>query len=476
MKFFNGKNLLTLIYPWRGMNYQDSLVISETASKKMAHIETRKEVIVLNKNEYFVSLDDSKYIPLPEIGTEIKKGYPFAKIKRNYYGKDIHKNFSEPKTYTAKFTSKVKEVRVFAKEWNHQIKEHDLFIQSHIRAQKLAKKKIMKMDIPISKRKLICYELGCTGVLKELKYNGDVDMIIEVIFENEIPMKVGDKVGNRHGNKGIISTILPDTMMPKLSDGRICDIVLNPLSLISRMNAAGEIFEMAYCEAALKIREAAEKLKLDDLLELVVNSIKIIDMTPNQQYLRQTLEQLNNKPESEVRKLLESFVFYAPPFYTPKINKIMELCEYLGVQYAQETFDPGQNDIIKDIYGNPVLIGCGNLYWYKLDHLIMDKLRTRAIGAYSKKYRQPIKTDTVNNGQKFGHMEMEALLASNAKENIREIMYEKSDDFESKDELVENQIFGIDEEPKNRNSSINEIFESYLNVLGLEITEDEDYE
>jgi DNA-directed RNA polymerase subunit beta len=205
---------------------------------------------------------------------------------------------------------------------------------------------------------------------------------------------VGDKIAGRHGNKGIISRILPRQDMPFLPNGRPLDIILNPLGVPSRMNV-GQLYECLLGLAGDKLNCRFKILPFDEMYGLEMSRILI------NKKLRQA-SIVNN----------ESWLFnpYAP-------GKMVLLDGRTGKEFE-----------------NPVTVG--NAYMLKLIHLVDDKMHARATGPYSLITQQPLRGKAQHGGQRFGEMEVWALEGFGAAFTLKELLTIKSDDMQGRNETL----------------------------------------
>jgi DNA-directed RNA polymerase subunit beta len=207
-------------------------------------------------------------------------------------------------------------------------------------------------------------------------------------------IQVGDKIAGRHGNKGIISRILPRQDMPFLPDGTPVDILLNPLGVPSRMNV-GQLYECLLGLAGDKLNSRFKILPFDEMYGLEASRILI------NKKLRQASITQN-----------ESWLFnpYAP-------GKVVLVDGRTGTEFE-----------------NPVTVG--NAYMLKLIHLVDDKMHSRATGPYSLITQQPLRGKAQHGGQRFGEMEVWALEGFGAAFTLKELLTIKSDDMQGRNETL----------------------------------------
>ena len=207
-------------------------------------------------------------------------------------------------------------------------------------------------------------------------------------------IQVGDKIAGRHGNKGIISRILPRQDMPFLPDGTPIDIILNPLGVPSRMNV-GQLYECLLGFAGDKLNARFKILPFDEMYGLEISRILI-----------------NKKLRQASKAKNESWLFnpYAP-------GKTVLLDGRTGIEFE-----------------NPVTVG--NAYMLKLIHLVDDKMHARATGPYSLITQQPLRGKAQHGGQRFGEMEVWALEGFGAAFTLKELLTIKSDDMQGRNETL----------------------------------------
>jgi DNA-directed RNA polymerase subunit beta len=261
--------------------------------------------------------------------------------------------------------------------------------------------------------------------------------MVKVYLAVKRRIQPGDKMAGRHGNKGVISTIVPVEDMPYLEDGNPVDIVLNPLGVPSRMNV-GQVLETHLGWAAKGVGK-----KIDEMLKAQESVVK----------LRQFLDAVYNKTGGGVEDL-KSF----------SDAEILELAGNLtgGVPTATPVFDGATEEEIKgllelaglDKSGQSTLydgrtgdkfdrqITVGYMYMLKLNHLVDDKMHARSTGPYSLVTQQPLGGKAQFGGQRFGEMEVWALEAYGASYTLQEMLTVKSDDVQGRTKMYKNIVDG----------------------------------
>ncbi len=249
-----------------------------------------------------------------------------------------------------------------------------------------------------------------------------VNRIIKVYIAMKRKLAVGDKMSGRHGNKGVISKILPVEDMPYTEEGEPIDIVLNPLSVPSRMNI-GQILETHLGFISKKLGNQVDKMlkemspykKIKDFVKKIYQS----------DFINNYLEKINDADLLEFFTKLSKGVHFATPVFDgakeEEIRRLMDLC---GIDYS------GKVTLYDGRTGNKLKqkVTIGYKYICKLYHLVDDKLHARSTGPYSLVTQQPLGGKAQFGGQRFGEMEVWALEAYGASFILRELLTVKSDD------------------------------------------------
>jgi DNA-directed RNA polymerase subunit beta len=283
--------------------------------------------------------------------------------------------------------------------------------------------------------------------------------VVKVFVAIKHKLQPGDKVVGRHGNKGVISRILPIEDMPYLEDGTPVDIVLNPLGVPSRMNV-GQILETHLGWAALALGK-----QINALLEELQVGISTVGMLRDKLLSIYTdvkfKDYLSNLTDSEVTKLakkLSKGVHMATPVFDGA--KEADIVNMLNVAGLDES---GQTKLIDgrtgEYFDRKVTVGC--IYMLKLHHLVDDKIHARSIGPYSLVTQQPLGGKSHFGGQRFGEMECWALEAYGAAYTLQEMLTVKSDDVNGRIKIYESIIRG----DNNFESSIPESFNVMIKEL-----------
>ena len=294
------------------------------------------------------------------------------------------------------------------------------------------------------------------GVLKEVK----------VYIAHKMKLQPGDKMAGRHGNKGIVSIVVPVEDMPYMEDGTPVDIVLNPLGVPSRMNI-GQLFEthlgMAARALGQQIGEVLDEVKqkraVTDDLRAIMGKI----------YGKSVAEKLEKMTDTDVRAeaaLLRSGVPMATPSFddaTPEdIKSMLKLAKL--PESGQFTLYDG---VTGERFARPVTVGV--MYMMKLHHLVDEKIHARSTGSYSLVTQQPLSGKAHMGGQRLGEMEVWALEAHGAAHLLREMLTVKSDDIVGRNKMYEAIISGNNDIQTGTPEAFNVLVRE-LRGLGLALT------
>ena len=276
---------------------------------------------------------------------------------------------------------------------------------------------------------------------EKLMQGGDLSpgviKIVKVYLAVKRRIQPGDKVAGRHGNKGVISTIVPVEDMPYLEDGTPVDIVLNPLGVPSRMNI-GQVLETHLGWAAKGLGN-----KIGDLLEKGVDAkqlrkiLKLIyDFATTQKF---DLDVLNDNEVITLAKNLRKGVPISSPVFDgateEEIKRLLEMADL--PTSGQAILHDGRTG---KKFDRPVTVGY--MYMLKLNHLVGDKMHARSTGSYSLVTQQPLGGKAQFGGQRFGEMEVWALEAHGAAYTLQEMLTVKSDDVMGRTRMYKNIVDG----------------------------------
>ena len=303
--------------------------------------------------------------------------------------------------------------------------------------------------------------------------------MVKVFVAVKRKLQPGDKMAGRHGNKGVISRILPQEDMPFLEDGTSVDIVLNPLGVPSRMNV-GQIFETHLGWAARGLGRRIAGL-LEGIGEANAGAVRAADGDMGK--LRALLAEIygtqagvETMSDEELRRFAESLTpgvpVATPVFDGAKEADVTQMLELAGLDPSgQVTLYDGRTG---DAFERRVTVGY--IYMLKLHHLVDDKIHARSIGPYSLVTQQPLGGKAQFGGQRFGEMEVWALQAYGAAYTLQEMLTVKSDDVVGRTKVYEAIVKGDDTfeagVPESFNVLVKEMRSLGLNVELLAASDD----
>jgi len=260
--------------------------------------------------------------------------------------------------------------------------------------------------------------------------------MVKVYVAIKRKLSVGDKMAGRHGNKGVLSRILPEEDMPYFADGTAVDIILNPLGVPSRMNV-GQILETHLGWAAKSIGEGLNQLlEKNNNLDAVKSELKKTYSTPDFD------EFLEKASAGEIRRfvarLKKGMLVTSPVFDGCTEPQIRKLLDVAGLPQT------GQSILFDGRTGEPFEqeVTVGVIYMLKLHHLVDNKIHARSIGPYSLVTQQPLGGKAQFGGQRLGEMEVWAMEAYGASYTLQEFLTVKSDDVAGRTRIYESIVKG----------------------------------
>jgi DNA-directed RNA polymerase subunit beta len=285
--------------------------------------------------------------------------------------------------------------------------------------------------------------------------------MIKVYVAMKRKLSVGDKMAGRHGNKGVVSRIVPQEDLPYFEDGTPVDMVLNPLGVPSRMNV-GQILEIHLGSAAKGMgdlfKKLAEEKRLDDIRE------KINKLFSDEEE-KEKINSLDDKDFCEYLKVYDEGVPLATPVFDgANEDEIKELLQEAGIsETGQFTLYDGTTG---EKFDRKVTVGI--MYMLKLHHLVDDKIHARSIGPYSLITQQPLGGKAQFGGQRLGEMEVWAMEAYGSAYALQEFLTVKSDDMAGRTRMYEKIVKGRNVLEPGIPESFN-VLTKELKGLGLDI-------
>ncbi len=368
-----GKNILVGFMSWEGYNYEDAILISERIAKDDVFTS-----IHINKHE--TEARDTKLGPeeitrdIPNVSPEALKNLDedgIVRVGAEVDSGDILVGKVTPKGETD-LTPEERLLRAIFGDKAREVRDTSL-------------------KVPHGEGGIVVDVKVFTRANRDEMKPG-VSKLVRVYIAQKRKISVGDKMAGRHGNKGVVSRVLPEEDMPFMADGTPLQIVLNPLGVPSRMNI-GQVLEVH--------------------LGLVAKALGWKVATPV----------FDGAIESDIEKLLKQNGYVSPE---GEVDGKIQM-------YDGRTGDPFENRAT-----------VGYMYMLKLIHLVDDKMHARSTGPYSLVTQQPLGGKAQNGGQRFGEMEVWALYAYGAANVLQEIMTVKSDDITGRSKTYDSIIRGMD--------------------------------
>ena len=387
-----GKNPLIGFMTWEGYNYEDAVLLSERLVQDDVYTSIHME-------EYEVEARDTKLGPeeitrdVPGVGDDALKDLDengIIRIGAEVRAGDILVGKVTPKGET-ELTAEERLLRAIFGEKAREVRDTSLKVPH-----------------------------GEYGIIVDAKVftreNGDelspgVNKAVRIYIAQKRKISVGDKMAGRHGNKGVVSRVLPVEDMPFLPNGRPLDIVLNPLGVPSRMNI-GQVLEIHLSLAAkalgfnieTPVFDGAKEIDIQDTLEL------------SNDYVNMEWDEFEAKYKDQLRDDVMQ--------YLSDNREHREL--WKGVKLGRDGKVQLRDGRTGEEFDSPVTIG--HMHYLKLHHLVDDKIHARSTGPYSLVTQQPLGGKAQFGGQRFGEMEVWALEAYGASYTLQEILTMKSDD------------------------------------------------
>jgi DNA-directed RNA polymerase subunit beta len=290
------------------------------------------------------------------------------------------------------------------------------------------------------------YRQQCDQVRKRFEHQVDryergddlppgIIKMVKVYVAMKRRLSVGDKMAGRHGNKGVVSRILPEEDMPYFEDGTPVDIVLNPLGVPSRMNV-GQILETHLGWAAKGLGDQINKLIRSENYKALKKKLNSAFPSTRQ---KQQIKELNDQELKDfAERYREGVCMVTPVFDGAKETEIKDLLSEAGYPLkGQATLYDGRTG---DLFDTKVTVGI--MYMMKLHHLVDDKIHARSIGPYSLVTQQPLGGKAQFGGQRLGEMEVWATEAYGAAYALQEFLTVKSDDMAGRTRMYEKIVKG----------------------------------
>lgn len=423
-----GKNILVAYMPWEGLNFEDAIVINERLVKEDVYTSLHIERYDFNAqdikegNEWFTNdlpgipkkrirhLDESG---LPKIGTFVKEGdiligklrysnkkptTPYERLLCDILGEN---NFSarDSSLYVPKGVhARVIKHKILAFSENSSIRNDLRYSLDEERKSSdptLTRINVQQRQLLSTRSSLLMSEIkNSVSIFSSQFKKSKSPKIVHIFLGEKRPIQIGDKMSGRHGNKGVVATILPKQDMPYLADGTPVDIILNPLGVPSRMNV-GQVFESLLGLAGTYLAQQFQISAFDELYGVEASQSLV--------YLK---------------------------LYQARLQS--------GQNWLFQVDFPGKTRLVDGRSGQPFdqWVTVGRAYILKLIHMVNEKIHARATGPYALITQQPLRGRSQKGGQRLGEMEVWALEGFGAAYILQELLTKKSDDIVGRKEVA----------------------------------------
>src|SRR6266487_4647518 len=429
-----GQNMLVAFMPWNGFNFEDSILISErvVADDRYTSIHIEELTVVARDTKLgpeeitrdISNLSEAQLSRLDEsgivyIGAEVEAGDVLVGKTANKGPKKLVRGTKITKSYL------------------EGVERHDWFEISLANEDAAQQLESLKESLAQTR---VRFDAAFEAKKKKLTQGDElppgVQKMVKVYVAVKRRLQPGDKMAGRHGNKGVISKIVPVEDMPCMADGTPVDIVLNPLGVPSRMNV-GQILEVHLGWAAKGLG-----LKIGEMLKASAKAVevrKFLNRIYNHSGKPENLSGLSDEDVITLAENLKGGVPFATPVFDGASEaEIKDMLEAAGLPRA------GQVSLYDGRTGEPFdrQVTVGFMHMLKLHHLVDDKMHARSTGPYSLVTQQPLGGKAQFGGQRFGEMEVWALEAYGASYTLQEMLTVKSDDVNGRTKVYENIVKG----------------------------------
>jgi DNA-directed RNA polymerase beta subunit len=397
-----GLNMLCAFMPWYGYNFEDGMVISESAAKRFTSLHQEEH------NVYISEDDEIGYSA--KIGDYVTKGEVLLTYSTTLYDTETLKHLRAD-------GGKIVNIEIYSNL------QEDLIPDVLFPIYEDFKKRYIRLNgkYPIGSFK----ERGkpFTGIL--IKYT----------IQQELELKKGDKLNNRAYNKGVVSIVVPDDEMPVMPDGRKIDMMYSTLSVINRMNP-GQLMEMHTSMIAKELAMIALRESREVFISKYAAVLNFLDNTTGKHYSKNSITKLKLMSDSMYKDLLSQIKdsgcvpLIFPPFTSPPRENIIKAMNVVGVKTMYKLKLPTFNNKITE----PICVGY--MYVNKLEHLSEKKLHARSTGKYITGTLAPTAGKKREGAQKMGEGDLYSLLGWDVPIVIDELFGSQSSDHFVKNQMI----------------------------------------
>jgi len=410
-----GRNLLAAYFPYKGFNYEDGIVLNEKLVKNnsLTSLHGIEEEILIDPKD--------KVLYIAPLGSITKKGDPLI---RKTMG-DIDEIFGYEEEDDESIDTH--DGQLIKKSPGGKIVDIDVFCNVDPSQFPLLKDLILRTDKKFGKPE---------GQKFTKRGEAVKGLLIIIKIEQELTIGLGDKLCNRHGNKGIVSLIEKEELMPKTPWGETLDIIFNPLGVLSRMNM-GQMYEL-YCGLISKAVAGyiVKTNNKNQIIKIIKDVYGFLDKSNNKEFTNRFIANLNKMSDTQFKNMVQQIKsknmipIIVPPFASPNNIDIMKALNYLKLKSAYTLTLPEFSTKTR----NPVPVGY--LYLSKLEHIGDIKLHARSTGPTVGKILQPTAGKRRDGGQRLGEGDTWAMISYNTPITMSEFLGPMSDDIKTKNEII----------------------------------------
>ena len=429
-----GINMLCAFMPWYGYNFEDGMVVSESAAKRFTSLHQEEQSVYLTEE------DDVSFVA--NIGDYVDKGAVLLTHSTTLYDTQTLKHLRAD-------GGKIVDIEVYS-----NIPEEDI-PQMLVPAFEAFRERYARLNGR--------YPLG------SFKERGKpfIGVLVKFTIQQELRMIKGDKLNNRAFNKGVVAAIVPDDEMPRMPDGRKIEMLYSTLSVINRMNP-GQLMELHTGLIAKELAIIATTKSRIEFTTKYAAALSLLDNTDGFHYSKSSITKLKSMSDPMYRDMVaqiksSGFVpLVFPPFKTPPRDNILKALRVLGLKTKYPLMLPTFNNKITD----PISVGY--LYVNKLEHMSDKKISARSTGSYATGTLAPTAGAKRGGGQKIGEGDLYSLLAWDVPVLLDELFGPQSSDHGVKNELISEIVQKGDTTFKvSRQNPVKEIFSQYMSAILL---------
>ena len=432
----NGRNLLTAVMPWKGFNFEDGVVVSERAASKFTATTIEEESIYLKDEEDIVFITTQNSF--------LKKGDILLTYSNEIYDVESFRHIR------MSGDGEISGIEVYCNVEEEKIPEK----------LKPAFERFREEFTTLNGE----YPIGSFKEKGEI-FNG---ILIKFLIKQNMKLIIGDKMNNRHGNKGVVAIVEKEENMPITPWGERAEIIINPIGIINRMNN-GQLLEIHTGLISKKLGDLIIELPREKYVTIFSRTMTLLDGTDNKEYSRNLIQKMKSISDTQYNRVVEQirrikFVpIIIPPFKAPSSDNIHGALQLLGLDTTYYLDLPEFNSKTKN------KVAVGYCMFQRLEHWSEKKRAARGIGAYVSKGLAPTQGKKRGGGQKVGESDLYSLLGWDVPYVIDELYGSLSSDHPTKNEMVSEIVqTGSTEWKEAKTNPVKDILSQMLLALHLE--------